>query len=731
MFNVGGARHRSLMWCTLLALSLLYTGVAEAQEMASEIDFSRYLSSEGIEDITALDLEALLENVVVSATKSGVKEDLAPAITTVINRDEIQRWGYTSVDEVLRHVAGVYVIDDHIIPNVSVRGISGGLRSESGLIKVMIDGQPIVFRSTSGNWLGPELIPLSAVQQIEVIRGPASALYGADAFLGVINVVTRPPEKMNGGEVSIAGRYTGQPGWAHEVTMGAEKGRWKLLASYHIESQDRSGLQLPDSSPAPRLSLFAPADRRAHGLEMASDVGFLKLTRSIGTNGAATISGYFSTIDRGAEFAHWAQLTHNVDRAGRSDGTDISLRQGMLAIDVKLPLTLTLDLRATGQLFAGAPTSRDRIEVGSDMYYVKRDFGFRGFQTEVETSWRPSPSLSVLSGIGFVLDHESLPAVLQVMKGSIAGMDPGSVRVISPSAGSTDLSNTGAHIQVLWDPLWWLSLTGGARYDYHNVYGGQPSARLGGVLTLQKHLHFKLLYGSAFKAPSPQLLYGSPLMPGDITGNLNLKPSYVHTVEGQLAWRPHNSLLLTTGLAYSYLLDQAEFAQLGVNLAARNVAQVESLSWESELRFDYQHKLTGYANLSVNRTARRTEEPGYLTRVGTYNNPAYPRVVANLGISTVAPLLPLRLSFEASYVSARASSTTNAIDAGGRYELPPYFLLGGAIRSIDLHLLPEKQTIIMVVIRNILNSRIGDPGFAGIDYPQLGFSTIAQLIQEW
>ena len=143
------------------------------------------------QDLSALDLEALLENVVVAATKSQVKEDQAPAITTVIGRDEIQRWGYRSVEEVLHHVAGVYVIDDHIIPNLGVRGISGGLRSESGLVKVMIDGHSVAFRSTAGNWLGPELVPMSIVQQIEVIRGPASALYGADAFLGVINIVTQ------------------------------------------------------------------------------------------------------------------------------------------------------------------------------------------------------------------------------------------------------------------------------------------------------------------------------------------------------------------------------------------------------------------------------------------------------------------------------------------------------------------------------------------------------------
>lgn len=121
-------------------------------------------------DIGELDLAALLDKVVVTATRSAMREDQAPAITTVISREEIQQWGYQSVEEVLQHVAGVYVTNDHIIPNLAVRGISGGLRSESGLVKVMIDGRTVAFRSTAGNWLGPELVPLTVLGERGAFR---------------------------------------------------------------------------------------------------------------------------------------------------------------------------------------------------------------------------------------------------------------------------------------------------------------------------------------------------------------------------------------------------------------------------------------------------------------------------------------------------------------------------------------------------------------------------------
>lgn len=60
----------------------------------------------------------------------------------------------------------------------------------------MIDGRSVAIRTTSGNWLGVKPIPLESVAQIAFIRGSASALYGADAFLGVVNIITLKPEDV-------------------------------------------------------------------------------------------------------------------------------------------------------------------------------------------------------------------------------------------------------------------------------------------------------------------------------------------------------------------------------------------------------------------------------------------------------------------------------------------------------------------------------------------------------
>ncbi|MBI4510365.1 MAG: TonB-dependent receptor plug domain-containing protein, partial [Deltaproteobacteria bacterium] len=142
-------------------------------------------------DMESLLNEALLDQTVVSSTKVVQRAAATPAVVTVIRGDEIRARGYASLAEVLRTVPGFYDLYDLVGHNVGVRGINGGVRDSGSVIKVMIDGHAVAFRPTTGNFFGEELIPLQVVDRVEIIRGPASALYGANAFLGVVNIITK------------------------------------------------------------------------------------------------------------------------------------------------------------------------------------------------------------------------------------------------------------------------------------------------------------------------------------------------------------------------------------------------------------------------------------------------------------------------------------------------------------------------------------------------------------
>src|SRR5215468_4553509 len=72
------------------------------------------------ESVDDLDLVKLLNVEVSTATKTAETLDDAPAVITVVTRDDIERWGYTSLADVLTHTVGFYLQDDHILPNAAV-----------------------------------------------------------------------------------------------------------------------------------------------------------------------------------------------------------------------------------------------------------------------------------------------------------------------------------------------------------------------------------------------------------------------------------------------------------------------------------------------------------------------------------------------------------------------------------------------------------------------------------
>jgi outer membrane receptor protein involved in Fe transport len=682
-------------------------------------------------DVAALSLEELLDvEIVVAATKREQRAEEAPAIVTVVTRDEIRQWGYRSVGEALSHVVGFYVVDDHIVPNVAVRGVSGGLRAESGIIKLMIDGHTVAFRSTAGNWLGPELIAMSAVERIEIVRGPASALYGADAFLGVVNVITRKSGDLAGGDVVLgAGATGGNPGGGHELTMGGVQGEWDGMLAMRLHTEDRSGLALPGTSPAPRVPAYA-RDLDADGLTLHSGSGLARMTRQLGDLGELTVTSYLAGIDRGAEFADWTQLANGLDRDGRLADNRVSLWQGFVdaraVLDLSCALTVTLD----AMVFAGGPTARDRIEVGSNLYYVERELGYRGTEIQGEAAWSVTPGLTLLAGTDFMFDREQLPSNLHILKVPTDDLDAGEVREeTSTRQGKLSLINTGLRLQADWAALTALTLTGGLRYDYHNIYGHQVSGRAGAVWRPLDRLHLKLLYGSAFKAPSPLLLYGVPYTAGDIIGNRDLSPQRVHTFETLATWKPLDRLTVSSGLAYNLLLEKAEFTQQGVNRVARNVAEFHGLSWETQVQADFQ-RVRGYLATEILLAARQGEEQGYQAELVGNRIEIYPPAMAHAGVAGRVPGLPVSLSLEASAIASRRATDGNILEAGEVYRLDPLLLLGATAATTPFELLPGKETVVRLIGRNLTGARGPDPGFSGVDYPLTARLVWLQLEQE-
>ncbi|GAK55442.1 putative outer membrane protein [Candidatus Vecturithrix granuli] len=141
--------------------------------------------------------------VVVTASKRPERISKAASIISVITEEDIEQMGARTIMEVLRTIPGVEIIQDlSYISQIVVRGF----RSEtSSGVKILIDGHSLNDPLSGGaTWFYDDL-PLKNVRRIEIIRGPASAIYGANAFVSVVNIITKSAYDIDGIDISIGG----------------------------------------------------------------------------------------------------------------------------------------------------------------------------------------------------------------------------------------------------------------------------------------------------------------------------------------------------------------------------------------------------------------------------------------------------------------------------------------------------------------------------------------------
>jgi len=162
------------------------------------------LASTNSSDLADMSLEKLMEievPTVYAASKFEQKETEAPASVTVITSDDIKRFGYRTLADVLQSVAGFNVSNDRNYSFLGARGISLGDFNSRFLL--LVDGHRVNNNLTDGAYIGSEFIlDVDLIDRVEIIRGANAVLYGNNAFFAVINVITKKPDQINGTEVS-------------------------------------------------------------------------------------------------------------------------------------------------------------------------------------------------------------------------------------------------------------------------------------------------------------------------------------------------------------------------------------------------------------------------------------------------------------------------------------------------------------------------------------------------
>ena len=196
---------------------------ATAREIAAEL--SAHESS----------AEDIFEEQVVTASARSSSETKSPASLTVITGDEIRMSGAATVPEILRRVPGIDIAEmNPSDTNVSIRGFNRRLANK---VLVLVDGRS-VYQDFLGGTFWPLIdVNIQDIDRIEVIRGPGSALYGANAFSGVVNIITRTGDEIAGARAAVqAGDHRTFQG---AITTGGKTGKLTYKTSFAYERADK------------------------------------------------------------------------------------------------------------------------------------------------------------------------------------------------------------------------------------------------------------------------------------------------------------------------------------------------------------------------------------------------------------------------------------------------------------------------------------------------------------
>lgn len=465
-----------------------------------------------------LSLKELLSVKVTTASRTAQELGLTPASVMLISKEQIKMRGYQSLMDVLMDLPDVKV-DDKMYSGMrnsfTIRGVQG-----SEKLVILLDG--IIISTPSGEALPiMENYPVHLAEQIEVVFGPASALYGANAVSGVINIITK---KSPGGKdfqvdvSSLAGTY----GYTNTSLYVAKKinDNLSFIASgqYSYDKQpDYSKVWASDSlinneslKTGVFNSLFGPMGPETPvSSEYAAPLEAWNLYAAMRTNHFSL--SYFRNSTR-------VPTAYGNNGNNAVFNKDVYMKQSVGVLNATYRRAFgnftTTSMLTFSEYNLDPKTNYRNLYTGMEPGYKYATSSM--MKIEELISYKASEKLSVTLGGGYE-SYNSVPQSGDLkapvdknnfLRGNYVGTEsyyhpegiPAQFYLIK-------FSNAGAYLQTQYSPAKNIHFTVGARYDVNSRYGSTFNPRLGLVYKPFEKTTMKLLYGSAFLAPSPSDAY--------------------------------------------------------------------------------------------------------------------------------------------------------------------------------------------------------------------------------
>ncbi len=574
------------------------------------------------------------------ATGNSTPLDKAPATASVISAAEIDAMGARNLDEILETVPGLHVSLSSLsrLDSVySIRGIHTGFNPQ---VLLMLNGVPVQFSLQGGR---PTLfrLPVASIERVEVIRGPGSAIYGADAYSGVINVITKDAAAIEGTEVGArTGSFNSHDFWLQSATQWQGVGIAFNLAYQESEGDNNrridSDLQsLLDSKLNTQASLAPSALSTRYQLldthlALSTEQLQLNLWNWHSTDAGVGAGGAQALDPEGRDDSNLRMVDLTYHFGKWSDEWDNSVRLSYLYYDIQtlfklLPAGTVLPIGSDGNLNFATPAGIVQFSdglfgnPGSVSKDSQMDF------TSLFTGW-DSHRLRLAAG----LRRQTL--VARETKNFGPGVIDGSMPIVDGTL--TDVSNTALvylpdssrnlrylSLQDEWRIMANLELTAGLRYDDYSDFSGTTNPRLALVWTANEKFTTKVLYGSAFRAPSFAELYfrNNPVS----LGNTDLKPEHVDTEELSFNYRATSNLQTTLTLfnyqsqnMIEFLSDAGSPTKTAQNARDQNGKGFEfEVNWKPFSRLHFSGSYSQQEAIDTKTNAAIPEAPGQQCKV--------------------------------------------------------------------------------------------------------------------
>ncbi len=545
------------------------------------------------QDLFSLSFEDLLNVQVDIASKTNETLSSVPSTISVFSRKQIQALGVDNAYEVMNFVPGMQSTRGDWVGAVP-KDHARGVYLDSGNVLVMINGERVNESSFGKASVYMPYIPIEIIEKIEFIRGPGSALYGSNAFLGVMNIVTSKERNTLQLVLGNNGRYgaTGQ----FNTSLSDDT---SLFASFSYDQKDGESYPQGVKDPLEALYLEAGVDYkklqlRARYNETSLDeflnlAGYSKQNQHNSDNTFVGIKYNWINNDKLKLDSSYSFTKHNISSAGLiatfDDIPDFLVGPAWQTTDSKFETELSYQFDNQWQLAAGIEYSEAKqTEAGVRTSY----YDFDSEQIIIDPAFEQQGIVSVMdfpefSSLKFTFETLSAYGQLKI-----------------------PYSDT-------------LTLFIGARYDDVKDIDSKLSPRLAGVYKINSEHTVKLQYGESFRTPVTNELFSND----DVTiGNPSLRSESIKTTE--LVWHYKTSELQANAVLFynelndfiniePTLSDDALFTFTNSFNTQNSGIELDS-TWQSSKDFSITGTYTQYFEDPINASFKR-----FASIISSYN----------------------------------------------------------------------------------------------------------------